>query len=51
MRGPATEETFSRYIHTEVQRGRGDGVVLDVVYEARDIDPAPPQLGGDKIDA
>jgi type I restriction enzyme, R subunit len=43
-------ETFGRYIHTyKFSEGVEDGVVLDLVYEARDIDQ---RLGSeDKIDA
>ena len=43
-------EVFGRYIHTyKFSEGVEDGVVLDLVYEARDIDQ---QLGSkDKIDA
>jgi len=43
-------EVFGKYIHTyKFSEGVEDGVVLDLIYEARDI---PQQLGSeDKIDA
>ena len=43
-------EVFGRYIHTyKYSEGVSDGVVLDLVYEARDVDQ---ELGSqDKIDA
>ena len=47
---PKTMEVFGRYIHTyKFSEAVEDGVVLDLVYEARDIDQ---RLGSeDKIDA
>ena len=47
---PTTFEIFGEYIHTyKYKEGVDDGIVLDLVYEARDIDQ---QLGSqDRIDA
>lgn len=45
-----SEETFGRYIHTYTFRqGVDDGIVLDLVYEARDVDQRLAST--DQIDA